>query len=302
MDKEKTSSEKDNINTKKAVRFLLKKFSVPLCIIGIAVISLVVVGVDGMMKEIGESDSIGYKESASYPADSLRTDISTMDAVQAMASDTTATEQQFPMDINAADMQQLMLVKGIGEKTAGDIIAFREQHGAVTSIDQLIEIDGIGEAMIELLKQYFYVTDDIYAEYTTSTAKTTVTLPETKSTSAKTERRTERRTATRRTTQSPKTEPETEQQTETEAPPELDTETATETDPSERERVAVDINHASAEEISECLLLPAEKAEDIVAVREQIGYFSSVSELYLVESLTRQDIIDITDYIIILPL
>ncbi len=41
------------------------------------------------------------------------------------------------VNINTADAQTLATVPGIGEKMADDIIAYREEHGKFTSVDQL---------------------------------------------------------------------------------------------------------------------------------------------------------------------
>ena len=47
----------------------------------------------------------------------------------------------------------------------------------------------------------------------------------------------------------------------------------------------VNINTASADEISECLLIDIELADEIVSLREQIRYYSSVDELFLIDGL-----------------
>ncbi|MBN2645897.1 MAG: helix-hairpin-helix domain-containing protein [Desulfuromonadaceae bacterium] len=49
------------------------------------------------------------------------------------------------ININTATAEQLQQVQGIGPSTAEKIVAYRQQHGAFTSLDQLVEIKGIGE-------------------------------------------------------------------------------------------------------------------------------------------------------------
>ena len=61
----------------------------------------------------------------------------------------------------------------------------------------------------------------------------------------------------------------------------------------------VHINYASAEELSDALLIDITQAQDIVALREQISYFSAIDELELVNSLTVAEIIEFKDYVII---
>lgn len=53
------------------------------------------------------------------------------------------------ININTADKETLMSIKGIGEKRAQAIIDYREEHGPFKSVDALAEIKGLGPAFIE---------------------------------------------------------------------------------------------------------------------------------------------------------
>ena len=54
------------------------------------------------------------------------------------------------ININTADKTTLMEeIKGIGEKKAEAIIAYREQNGPFKSVDELAQVSGIGEATVE---------------------------------------------------------------------------------------------------------------------------------------------------------
>lgn len=53
--------------------------------------------------------------------------------------------QQTKININTASKEELMLLDGIGEVMAERILAYRAEHGAFESIEQLQEIKGIGE-------------------------------------------------------------------------------------------------------------------------------------------------------------
>lgn len=57
------------------------------------------------------------------------------------------------VDLNRADVQTLADLKGIGEKKAEAIVAYRQQHGAFDSIDDLTNVKGIGTKIIARLQK-----------------------------------------------------------------------------------------------------------------------------------------------------
>lgn len=63
-----------------------------------------------------------------------------------------STAPSGPVDLNAADKAALMTLPGVGEKTAEKIIAWRDLHGRFTSVDELGEVQGIGEKRLERLR------------------------------------------------------------------------------------------------------------------------------------------------------
>jgi len=62
-----------------------------------------------------------------------------------------ASAQQ-PVNLNSATLEQLNTLDGIGPKTAQKIIDYREAHGGFKSIEELMEVPGIGPAKFEQLK------------------------------------------------------------------------------------------------------------------------------------------------------
>jgi len=53
------------------------------------------------------------------------------------------------VDINTADAQTLAALDGIGAAKAEAIIAYRQQHGPFASVDQLVDVKGIGDKTVE---------------------------------------------------------------------------------------------------------------------------------------------------------
>ena len=51
-----------------------------------------------------------------------------------------------PVDLNTATAEELDTLPGIGESLAGRIIAYREANGPFRTIEQIMEVSGIGEA------------------------------------------------------------------------------------------------------------------------------------------------------------
>lgn len=58
------------------------------------------------------------------------------------------------ISINTATKEELMTLNGVGESKALAIIAYREEHGLFTSIEDLKNVTGIGEKIFESIKNY----------------------------------------------------------------------------------------------------------------------------------------------------
>lgn len=55
------------------------------------------------------------------------------------------------IDINTAPASLLATLPGIGDGLAAKIIAYREENGAFTHVEQLLNVPGIGEKRLEAL-------------------------------------------------------------------------------------------------------------------------------------------------------
>ncbi len=56
------------------------------------------------------------------------------------------------VNLNSATLEELKTLNGIGDAKANGIVEYREKNGGFTSIDQIKEVDGIGEKMFEKIK------------------------------------------------------------------------------------------------------------------------------------------------------
>lgn len=55
-----------------------------------------------------------------------------------------------PVNVNKASAEEIAeALNGVGVKKAREIVAFREKQGPFKSVDQLLDVKGIGEKMLE---------------------------------------------------------------------------------------------------------------------------------------------------------
>jgi competence protein ComEA len=57
------------------------------------------------------------------------------------------------IDINSADAKTLSSIKGVGEKKAAAIVEYRIKNGKFTTIDDVVKVKGIGDKLLEVIKQ-----------------------------------------------------------------------------------------------------------------------------------------------------
>ncbi|MFJ3481831.1 ComEA family DNA-binding protein [Pseudomonas sp. NPDC090202] len=63
---------------------------------------------------------------------------------------TAAAEMAAKVNLNTANAETLQKeLSGIGAGKAAAIVAHRDEHGEFTSVDELIEVKGIGKALLE---------------------------------------------------------------------------------------------------------------------------------------------------------
>lgn len=61
------------------------------------------------------------------------------------------------IDINAASLEQLEAVKGVGRDIAQNILTYKKDHGAFKTLDDLGNVKGVGKVRLEALRETFTV-------------------------------------------------------------------------------------------------------------------------------------------------
>lgn len=61
------------------------------------------------------------------------------------------------INVNTAEVEELVLIPGIGEVKAEAIISYRNENGMFNSVEELINVSGIGEKTLEKILPYVCV-------------------------------------------------------------------------------------------------------------------------------------------------
>lgn len=61
------------------------------------------------------------------------------------------------VNINTASVQQLSVLPGIGEGYAGRIVEYRESNGPFAAPEELLLVEGIGQARLEAILDYITI-------------------------------------------------------------------------------------------------------------------------------------------------
>ncbi len=85
--------------------------------------------------------------------------------VPAIGEDTQALEElpsrssSVALNINTATAGELETLPGIGEVKAAEIVAYREEHGLFLSLDDLLNVPGIGLELLEKMRPGITLSD-----------------------------------------------------------------------------------------------------------------------------------------------
>lgn len=67
---------------------------------------------------------------------------------------------QFPIELNRASASDLKAIKGIGDVKSRWIIEYRESNGPFESVEDLLEVTGIGPKTLESMREFVYVENE----------------------------------------------------------------------------------------------------------------------------------------------
>lgn len=101
-----------------------------------------------------ESETTVIQISSSTEAATNRAKSST---AASKSSDNSATAVSYPINLNTATVEELVSIDGLGESRASAIIEYRDYLGGYTSVEQIKEISGIGDATYAKLAPYLTV-------------------------------------------------------------------------------------------------------------------------------------------------
>jgi competence protein ComEA len=73
------------------------------------------------------------------------------------SSEETSSADDGRININTADVTELQQIPGIGESRAAAILAYRRDHGDFSSIEDIMQVSGIKNALFEKMKDYITI-------------------------------------------------------------------------------------------------------------------------------------------------
>ena len=103
------------------------------------------------MAETSVSDQTETKAKAQSPVNTGETLSQSEDS----SSGSDSEGQRY--NLNTVTFDQLLEVPGIGEVKAEAILEMRDDLGGFTSVEQLLDVSGIGDATYDKIAPYFYV-------------------------------------------------------------------------------------------------------------------------------------------------
>lgn len=85
--------------------------------------------------------------------------VNTSKNINSKTTITTTTEKiiNYPININSCSLEELLTIKGLGDIKAKKIIEYRDDNGLFKSIEDIKNINGIGDALFNKIKEFITV-------------------------------------------------------------------------------------------------------------------------------------------------
>lgn len=103
-----------------------------------------------------EEADTSYVNLAAPIADGEQLYIPTKEEAEELRRNQAAAESGM-VNLNTADISLLCTLPGIGESRAGDIIAYRQDHGGFADTEEIMQVPGIKESTYEKIKDLIIV-------------------------------------------------------------------------------------------------------------------------------------------------
>ena len=183
-------------------------------------------------------------------------------SVKKVQNTTEKVDISFPIDLNTANAEELCAVKGIGETLAENIIFYRESIGRFINREQLLDVDGIGEAKYAAIREYFYIENEQELSQEISDSENEQQHTEQENYSDETEINS-------------------------------DDEILSESE----DIICVELNSAELEDLEMIPCLDEEMCENILELRDEIGHFSDIYEILYADGMTKTLFCEVEKYL-----